>query len=183
MTRPSHDLGWIIVAIIVYAVALAVLTALQRARLVPVSQRVISILPWGILVLVAALFGVRYFDQWTLRADLEAVLPSEVSALVLTRSGRTVEVTDRAAIAGVLSRMQDLGEVMAHHGHPTDPIDVAFQFRGQQYHYRVARDSKVPSEYWVEIAALPPSTADWEIGRFESSDLEPFVAQLLGQAR
>ncbi len=164
------------------AVILGVLTALKRLKKLPVSNWILSLMPWLITLQVVLLFGVGSYDNWRLRGELRNVAPAEVGELVLSRGDVKTKVTNKTEIAKLLSLIQTLTYVAAHHSHPTDEFDVTFESKGQLYHYRLGRDSKLDDEYWVFRASnFGAGKQDIEIGRVRSAQLGPLVERL-GQA-
>ena len=152
-----------------------------RRRKVPISR------PWaigfGILagLHLAVLLGIKNYDNWRLRQELANVVPAEVTHLVVRRGTVQKEILPQPAITQFLAPVQAVRSLPAHHSHPVDKFDFAFDYRGQRYHYQLGRDSERADEFWVfPLGRLVLGQEDSEMGRVRSAALGPQVNALLG---
>ena len=92
---------------------------------------------------------------------------------------RTV-IRDPAEISALLSLLQTLRDLPAHHSHPIENCDITIEFGSSEYQYRLGRDSAVPDEYWVfETARTGSGSSGREIGRVRSPKLGQLIGELL----
>jgi hypothetical protein len=177
-----HSVLWIVVGIVACALVLALVTALQRRRIIHVPPKVLSASPWAVTLLAALLIGILLYDNRGIRRELREVAPAEVSELVLSRGNMISRVTDRAEISRFLTVLQTVQGAMAHHSHPTGECEAAFEFEGRRYRYRLGRDSERQDEYWVfRVGDAGTGNQELEIGRVRSAELGGLLEGLLNR--
>ena len=125
----------------------------------------------GIIVLM---FGVREYDDYRFRAELRDISPDRMQHICLIKQRTRREIVDASEVSELMSRIQSLKSIGAHHSHPTDPFEITFLYAGQEYLYTIGRDSERPNEYWVNA-----DSREDDIGRIRSDDLGQIVQRLL----
>jgi len=74
---------------------------------------------------------------------------SNITKLVLARSGVSREIADPQQIAALDVVIQSARYVGAHHSYPKDLVELIIESGGNSYHIQVGRDSDRPDEYWI----------------------------------
>ena len=175
-----HNVIWLVFGSVVCALLFAAAMVLRQVNKPPVPGWVAyaaGSLAAGLALLT---LGIRSYDRGKLRSELCTLVPAQVTRLVLTRGGVTTELTNHAEISALLSALQSLSNVAAHHSHPTDPCDFAFDAGGIRCHYRIGRDSENTDEYLVfRLNPTGTEESEIEIGRVRSNQLGRTLENLL----
>ncbi len=124
---------------------------------------------------------IRICDERELRNELRHLPRSNITKLVLARSGVSREIADPQQIAALMSLVQSARYVGAHHSYPKDLVELIIESGGNSYHYQVGRDSDRPDEYWILERGRSVGTLGREIGRVQTPQLGPMLDRLLEQ--
>ena len=116
------------------------------------------------------------FGDWRLREELREIPPQKVTNLTLSKDGVKKQIIDPSDVLELMSQIQSIKYIMAHHSVPKDEFDISFSYDGQQFHYRFGRDSDQTNEYWVFNERVSETE---EIGRIKSGEFGPMIDKLL----
>ena len=167
-----HDVLWVVPCALFCGVTAAVCGVLQKKN--KLKSRALPGLPvFAFFGCILVAIGTTTFDNYKLRAELRGIPPDKMLHVRLFKGQLSPEI-GAADVSVLMSRLQSLKAVSAHHSYPTDPFEVAFIYSGRQYQYRIGRDSARPDEYWVDAADRKD-----DIGRIRSGDLGQIVQRLL----
>lgn len=129
---------------------------------------------------IALAGAVRLYDDAQFRRELRGIPAHSISRLELMREGNRRVIENPGDIQSLLLGIQAVRNIGPHHSSPTEPVEVAFQYRGATYRYRIARDSERAHEFWIqEVARSQRGTDPREIGRVQSEVFGGLLERLL----
>ncbi len=172
MYQPHDPLGLIICALLC-AIVIAVSSVLQRKRELK-SQAVAVLFGVGFIGFILLTIGITAYDDYKLREELRGIPPDRMMHVRLFKGESSREIVAPSDVGELMSRIQSLKNVAAHHSHPADPFEIAFGYGGRQYQYKIGQESARPNEYWVDAVDRKD-----DIGRIRSGDLGQIVQRLL----
>ena len=177
MYQPHNISGLLIVYFIFCGAVLILVTALKVKF--PGKLKAILLIT-GFLSMFLAIC-ISSYDNFKLRQEIVNIPVGEITRLTLIKGGVHKEIMDSGDISKLMSQIQSVRDIPAHHSIPMDGFDVIFYFHGWKYDYGFARDSARPDEYWVFNKNINQQRTEQqgEIGRIQSADFGSLVDYLL----
>lgn len=175
-----HETLWYVISFGSFLILLPVIHSILQRRHLKAPRWLFPAL--GLLAATQLLLAglVRVHDERKLREELAAIPRTGVSRVTLRRDNVRRVIRDPEEISALLSLLQTVRDLPAHHSYPAENCDITIEFGGSEYQYRLGRDSAVPDEYWVfETARTGSGSSGREIGRVRSPKLGQLVGELL----
>jgi hypothetical protein len=116
----------------------------RRGDKLGVQDLVRALLGLSLFVLIVTIFVADFADEAKARRWVLSQLASEPRQYQVWIEDR--EVADPVP---VVTALRGLSHVGAHHSAPTKPLQIRVAHAGHRLDLVVARDSTLPSEYWV----------------------------------
>lgn len=177
-----HNILWLLGAFVLCCLLLV--ATFLRSRL---SQ---SKMPKWIFAVIIGLalsqfwlaLGITAYDKQRLRSELRAISAAEVARIEIKHGAQQKQITNSSDIGAILTALQTVRSVAAHHSQPLDKFGLSFDYRGHHFRYVIGRDSERSNEFWVCLPnELPLGEEGLEIGRVQSDKLGAIAANLLKQ--
>ena len=168
-----HNLLWFILCALLCILG-TVVTRLFSLRAKNKFEKISALFAFGFVLFLLLMAGIKTYDDYRLRMELRRIPTDKISSFRLSNGKSNREIVSPADISAVMSRLQPLKNIWAHHSHPVDPFTIDFKYDGESYEYEIGRDSERPDEYWINAVGR-----DDDIGRVHNSDLGQALQHLL----
>jgi hypothetical protein len=174
-----HDITWFFLGFLIFLALAGVVLYLKDQKKIGLPRWMAPSLAAMAALQLAGAGITRVWDERQLRNELRNLPRDQIAKLVLSGDGARREISNSHEISAVISLIQGLRYLGAHHSSPRDLIDVVIESGGNSYHYQVGQDSQRPSEYWILERGRAIGSMGREIGRVQSNQLGPLLKQLL----